>query len=329
VENAAGESGSYQIRGADYIKKIFQLPYAVAPVAVTQLDEFMEAVYAEARLSPEQEFDLRNVVTPHLHYLVTDLSVNPREIKRYINAYTLVIRIKEHLDRNVVLALQTVAFRRDWEVARRALLSYRGIFIDALLRQVSGIDNTAIMDLDETLAGIPESFISYVTLPNPGAALLNIPNIDEYIYAGAATQSSLGSFAIDIIRDIAQLSKALRPIKTMRRGNAIGPVSNYVSQVTSCLGRTKEFGTGRIMQTVQSWQEHATAPSPFADQSPSQDPASLVEDDKEMKAWLDREEAFRRSLLNQLMEVYQSGSQAGYPGSQSAYPGSQAGSSMA
>lgn len=310
VENASGESGSYQVRGADYIKKIFQLPYALAPVAVTQLDEFLDAVYAEAQLSAEQESDLRNVVTPHLHYLVTESSVNPREIKRYINAYTLVIRIKSHLDRNVVLALQTIAFRRDWEVVRRAILSYRGIFINALQRQVSGADSTAVMDLDETLASIPESFISYVTDLSPGSALLKIPNIDEYIYAGAATQSSLGSFAIDIIRDIAQLSKSLRPVKTMRKANAGSPVSSYVSLVTSTLGRTKGFGSGRVMQTVQSWQEHLTAPNPFAIPYPVDDPG-LTEDDREMKAWIEQEEAFRRRLLNQLMELYQSGSQAG------------------
>src|SRR5437667_12679628 len=93
TEAGTGDSideGTYQIRGADYIKKIFQLPYAVAPVAITQLNEFLTAVYSEAQLSPDQEKELRTVVGPHLRFLVTESGVNQRTLKRYPNAYTFV-----------------------------------------------------------------------------------------------------------------------------------------------------------------------------------------------------------------------------------------------
>ena len=41
----------------------------------------------------------------------TSTGVNPREVKRYINAYTLQRKISPALDADVVLCLQTLAFR--------------------------------------------------------------------------------------------------------------------------------------------------------------------------------------------------------------------------
>ncbi len=237
--------GSYQIRGADYIKKIFQLPYSVAPVAIAQLDDFLHAVYDEANLQPEQETELRQVVTPHLRYLVSESGVNPREVKRYMNAYTLVIKVKQHLDKDVVLALLTLFFRRDWEVARRGILSYREIFTNAISRQLAGEDN-AISDLDSTLAGVPESFLSYVTAPNPGARLLALGNLDEYIYSGEATTSSQSSLFVDTIRDVAKVSSALRDLRSAPAGQEQSFYKNYLSLVSSALSRVREVAHGRL-----------------------------------------------------------------------------------
>jgi hypothetical protein len=126
-------------------------------VATTQ-HEFLNAVYAESNLSQTQIKAFREQVTPHLRYIVAESAVNPREVKRYLNAFTLGVKIKPYLESNVTLALQTIAFRRDWDTVRRALLSYWQVFIDALKRRVSGNDPSAITDLGSTLTGIPESF---------------------------------------------------------------------------------------------------------------------------------------------------------------------------
>src|SRR5258708_5435393 len=226
--------GAYQIRGADYIKKIFQLPYAVAPVAVAQLDEFLEAVYAEGGaeggLGVEQKNDLKHVVAPHLRYLVTDSGINPREIKRFVNAYTLIMKIKGYLEKDACLALLTLALRRDWEIARRALLSYRTVFTDAVSRQLAG-NSTAIVDLDSTFAGVPESFLSYVTAPNPGAKLLSLPNLDEYIYTGEATTGAQGSVFVDAIRDVANVTTTLRLLEAAPATQDSSQYSNYSSAV--------------------------------------------------------------------------------------------------
>jgi hypothetical protein len=288
--------GSYQIRGADYIKKIFQLPYAVAPVAVAQLDEFLEAVYAEGGLGVEQKNDLKHVVTPHLRYLVTDSGINPREIKRFVNAYTLIMKIKGYLEKDACLALLTLAFRRDWEVARRALLSYRTVFTDAVSRQLAG-NSTAIVDLDSTFAGVPESFLSYVTAPNPGAKLLSLPNLDEYIYTGEATTGTQGSVFVDAIRDVANVTTTLRLLEAAPATQDSTQYSNYSSAVLTALSKVKSLSYGRLDRIIQTWTDHlnsfmtATKPDP----------------DTRRKTWIDEEEAIRRRFMNQLMELYQAG----------------------
>ncbi|MBV8102995.1 MAG: hypothetical protein JOZ31_27970 [Verrucomicrobia bacterium] len=290
--------GTRQIRGADYIKKIFQVPFSLSPVAITQLDEFLSAVYQESNLPDTQREELKKQVAPHLRYIVENGGVNPREIKRYLNAYTISIKIKPQLERNVMLALQTVAFRRDWESVERGLLSYREIFIDALKRRVLEHDLTAIADLDPTLTDIPESFFSYVSAPNPGAVLLNAQNLDVHIYSGQATRSSLSTLFLDAIRDVAQLTKHIRGLQSAANldFNTLSPYSSLVSSATSMV---QQAGGVRFAGISNEWMEHVNL-------AVSQTQGPMDEENK--KQWISDEEAFRRRMMNLLMETYQLGS---------------------
>jgi len=297
---SASDGESYQIRGADYIKKIFQVPFSVAPVAITQLDEFLNAIYNESKLSPEQIADFQNQVAPHLRFIVTESGVNPREIKRYLNAYTLSSKIRPKLDRKVMLTLQTVAFRQDWETVRRAVFSYREIFTDALRRHVEQHDFTAITDLDPTLTGIPESFLNYVSAGNPGAALLNAPNLDEYIYAGEATRSSLSTLFFDAIHDVAQLTKQLRQFQPSAPFDG-AVFSSYSSNVSTALSKVQQAGGPGFGRIAKEWIDHYSVKG-------SQLLSST--DEAAKKQWLTEEETFIRRVMNQLMEAYQFGSTA-------------------
>lgn len=297
---SASDNAAYQIRGADYIKKIFQVPFSVAPVAITQLDEFLSAIYVESQLPQEQTNDFRAQVAPHLRYIVDGSRVNPREIKRYLNAYTLGVKIKPNLDRNVMLALQTIAFRLDWETVRRAVLSYREVFTDALRRRVVEHDFTAITDLDPTLTGIPESFFTYVSAPNPGAVLLNAQNLDEHIYSGEATRSSLSSLFIDAIRDVAQLTKQLRQIQSAPTLDAT-VFQSYSSSVLSAQSLIQQAGGQRFVGITKEWMDHVSVAG---------NQVQASSDETAKKQWMSEEEAFIRRVLNQLMETYQLGSTA-------------------
>lgn len=102
--------------GSEYVKKLFQVPYNLPSMLAGQLDELLEAMYVEASLEDDQLDDLRKRARRYLLYVARDDRVNPREVKRFINAYTLQTLVRPELERDIVLALQTIAFRSDWDV---------------------------------------------------------------------------------------------------------------------------------------------------------------------------------------------------------------------
>jgi hypothetical protein len=198
-----------QVSGEDYVK-IFQLPYALAPVALDQLDDFLRVAYTEAGLLGDQQAELNGTVKPHLRFVVRESSVNPREIKRYINSYIVLTQINPELNKHAVLALQTVAFRDDWREVRDATLEYGAAFIDAARRRVLERQQSALQDLDPDLARIPQGFLDYVSGAAPGHPLLTVDEIDKYIYTGEAVRSARNRALLEAIRRIADVRRQLR-----------------------------------------------------------------------------------------------------------------------
>jgi hypothetical protein len=172
-----GESET-RVLGEDYIKKIFQVPYTLAPVGVGQLRAFLDAVYDEAELPDAQREEFEDVVEPHLPFLVRDGSVNPREVKRYLNAYTITTKINESLVQNALLAMLTLDFRNDWEDVESALLLNGDVFVDALRRLHAG-DATALDDIGLDLR-LPDDFVAYTRTGQPGYALADVRDIERY-----------------------------------------------------------------------------------------------------------------------------------------------------
>jgi hypothetical protein len=109
--------------GREYVKKIFQVPYSIPPMLPQQLDDLLAAMYQEASLEQAQLDDLTRRVRSYLGYLAVSRRVNPREVKRFINAYTLQTLIRPDLDPDTVLALQILAFRYDWAEFYEAILA--------------------------------------------------------------------------------------------------------------------------------------------------------------------------------------------------------------
>jgi len=186
-----------RVSGAEYVKKIFQLPYRLAPVARDQLEEFLDAAYLEAGLPEEQFLELQRVGR-HLHYFVGDSSVNPREIKRYVNAYIVQRWINPHLNRDALLTLQTIAFRPDWHAVQDAILAYGQLFINALRdRTLRGLDP----DLERA---IPDGFLDYIETYEPGNALLKCEDIERYVHSGEAVRSTQDPRLLAAIRNLGQ-----------------------------------------------------------------------------------------------------------------------------
>ena len=80
------------------MKNFFQLPYSLPTMMPQQLDQLLESMYGEAELDGTQLDHLRETVLPYLRYVAVEGRVNPREVKRFINAYTLQTLIRPELD---------------------------------------------------------------------------------------------------------------------------------------------------------------------------------------------------------------------------------------
>ena len=167
--------------GREYVKKIFQVPYSIPPMLPQQLDDLLAAMYQEASLEQAQLDDLTRRVRSYLGYLVVGRRVNPREVKRFINAYTLQTLIRPDLDPDTVLALQILAFRYDWAEF------YEAILADSALSStrsgaIAGVKaaTTSFEDMAPGLSELPPSLVTYLKSER-AEALARHPALDAYL----------------------------------------------------------------------------------------------------------------------------------------------------
>jgi hypothetical protein len=118
--------------GREYTKKIFQVPYTLPIMLPKELNQLLKSMYSEAEIADDQLSDLDTTVRPYLEFIAVQRRVNPREVKRFINSYTLQTLIRPRLKPRAVLALQTIAFRPDWQPWYEALLARPNEFRTAI-----------------------------------------------------------------------------------------------------------------------------------------------------------------------------------------------------
>ena len=194
--------------GREYVKKIFQLSYSLPAMLPGQLDELLRSMYQEAMLGPAQLADLDRLVRPYLGYVAVNRRVNPRDVKRFVNAYTLQVLVRPDLRRDTILALQTLTFRDEWEGLYDALLSDTDMFAEILgrYRGEPGSEQ-AFADLAPELAALPPSLTSYLR-SDLTAPLLNAGSLDPYV---SSLQSTRGTQSWrEAYKLIGQLRQRLR-----------------------------------------------------------------------------------------------------------------------
>jgi hypothetical protein len=119
---AAGAAPRGQL-GREYAKKIFQVPYTLPVMLPAQLDDLLKSMYDEAGIEGDQLADLSTRVRRYLDVIAVQRRVNPREVKRFINSYTLQTLIRPDLVPEAILALQTIDFHPDWHAWYEAVSS--------------------------------------------------------------------------------------------------------------------------------------------------------------------------------------------------------------
>ncbi|MGZ6563891.1 MAG: KAP family P-loop NTPase fold protein [Solirubrobacteraceae bacterium] len=236
--------------GEDYVKKVFQLEYRIAPVRYEDLETFLEAALKDSKLPDAQALDIRTRVLSHLQVMVGDAPVNPREVKRYVNEYTLLMAANPALDADVVLCLSTLQRRPDWRTIHEALLEWGDAFLDALRNY--GSNPRALVNLDPDLQQTPDDFLAYVT-GGPAAALLNpaLGSLDPYVRSGEALRSDLNPELLTAVR---MLSDARATV-----GGALShdpPALEIPTEALSQLDRVQatvaQFGRGPLSKALIS-----------------------------------------------------------------------------
>lgn len=263
---AVPESRPPLVSGAEYIKKIFQVPFTLAPVQLSQLGDLIASIESDAVLPQEQAEDLRERVQRHLRVALNEVAVNPREVKRFINAYVMQMKIKSHLDPDVVLALQTINIRRDWEGVKQALEVHRDEFLNALRAQLQHNEAGAVALLDAEFANLPQSFLEYAAPEGVGRKLLDVQEgnrIDEYLYSVESTGTSHGAVLLDVLP---LLARARKDIESAAGGllkdsvAALDLAKESLRNARSSLGNIETYTAIRVLAARIEKLENALVP---------------------------------------------------------------------
>jgi hypothetical protein len=196
----------------NYVEKIFQVPYRLPPMVAGQLNDLLEAMYEEAKLSSEQLLDFRQRVAKHLQYVAVRGQINPREVKRFLNTYTLQMLVRPYLDRDIVLSLQTLVFRYDWRALYDAILTDSLLFSDALTRFRNG-DDQAFADLSPDLATVQDELAAYLR-SGAAAALASADSLDPYVTSLESTGKT-PPWLTAAYREIGRLRLEIRRVRAI------------------------------------------------------------------------------------------------------------------
>ncbi len=256
------------ISGADYIKKIFQVPISLPPVRTAQLDELLTSMQEDAKLPYGQAQDLTARVSRHLRSAIGGAAVNPREVKRFINAYIVQMKIKNTLDPDVVLALLALKNRPDWKDLYDGLVEHRDEFVAALQPEEGSTVQQGLSALRPSLGNAPQSFFNYIQeadaghIGGAGAALAALrPNeIDDYIYSGEAAVSRHGHSLLEALQ---HLIKARRPLALPSVKSAdIDSGFASIAVATSTLSNMRTYASiNALLQKLERLKESQSPPN--------------------------------------------------------------------
>jgi hypothetical protein len=239
---AVPEKRTPLLSGAEYIKKIFQVPYTLTPVQLSQLDDLMDVIDQEAELPPEQADDLRGRIQRHLRVALSEVAVNPREVKRFINSYVMQMKINPHLEPDVVLALQTIKARSDWDAVHQAVGIYRDEFLIALKDCLNG-DTKRMAAVDPELKNLPDSFMEYVNASGPAHILVTIEpsSIDEYLYSVESTGTTHGAVLLDVMPLLVEARSELEHATTGDLGPPFSRAQQSLRKARSVVSALETF----------------------------------------------------------------------------------------
>ena len=224
--------------GGEYAKKIFQVPYSLPAMLPQQLTDLLESMYDEAGIEGDQLADLRERVRPYVNLIAVERRVNPREVKRFINSYTLQTLIRPELDPNAILALQALAFRHDWEHAYDAINADSELFVGALRSYRAGYAAA----FEDTLPGLrrfPSALNTFLASPLADSLAAH-PSLDAYLSSLRSTRGS-ETWMFDLF-------------------HALGRVERVVADVLA--SKSEELELVAVIEALESYRDAAEVKAP-------------------------------------------------------------------
>jgi hypothetical protein len=236
----------------EYLKKIFQVPYTLPTMAPRQLVDLLDWLDRHGRFSAVQRQDLRDRVRRYLRYVASEGRINPREIKRYLNAYTIRRMMRPDLDPDTMLALQTIDFRGDWdEIYEDVVLAEPDVFVEVLARFRDG-DWHAFENLWPEVGVLPLELSEFLRSAE-AASLAKAGDIERYLSFIETTRSSQ-SWVNDAMRDVGTLRQHVRDVPgTLRFGEPDArQLAEHLKDVLGRLAGYDQRARGRFGSTLDA-----------------------------------------------------------------------------
>jgi KAP family P-loop domain len=153
--------------GRDYLEKIFQVPYYLPRTTINGLGELLTSMYQRdfpGARSDEPCLKYLELLKSYLQYISVNGRINPRAVKRYLNACTLKMLTYDELEPSttsqdcsarIILALEVLNFRYEWRPVHEEILVEWMYFKVALNRFLGG-DKSAIENLSRGIQLSPQ-----------------------------------------------------------------------------------------------------------------------------------------------------------------------------
>jgi hypothetical protein len=195
-------------------------------------------------LPQEQQDELWHRVRRYLMHVTPEGSINPREAKRFINAYTINKMIRPDLEPETMLALQTMDFRPEWEtIYDTIVLTEPDTFSDAVRRFREG-EREAFEDLWPEIGRLPPELARF--LDSVEASGLARHDLAGYVSFLESTRSSLSGMA-EAMRDVGLLRRLLRQTHAALETTAVpggqSAVPDSIGQAREAVSRLRSIGT--------------------------------------------------------------------------------------
>jgi KAP family P-loop domain len=222
------------VSGAEYIKKLFQVPFSLPRLGTNQLSELIQAITDSREMSSAQSQVLRREVQPHLEYMSDRYTLNPRDVKRLINEYIVQMkllhrRLGPRADSGTVLAIQLMRFRGDWHPLYEVLLDDPDGFVHET-RQALAQPEVARFTVGDEDEPVPHSFMTYVR--ERGAVLLEQNSLSAYLLSAEQTGSTNTGPRL--------AGEAVRHLRKIFAGLGITPGNEDLSPATTEITQLRE-----------------------------------------------------------------------------------------